>query len=265
MATFGTARDDVDVTQLHVGGRRALRFVPSQVADHVILYLHGGGLTLGSPESHSRLTAHLAARSKATLYSLDYRLAPENPFPAGIDDTVAAVRWLLANGVAEQRLFVAGDSGGAALVLAALIALTEEGHRLGGGIVMSPWADFTLTAESFDTNATSDAMCSKPMMMPLRDNYCPAGDFEDPRVSPAATGNFTGLPPLMIQASAQEVLLDDAKLIAARGREAGVDVTFEAYPLVPHVFQLYAGNLPEADEALQSVADWMSSRLAPAR
>lgn len=262
MATFGTERDDVKVDQVNMAGRRALEFVPDEVDEHVILYLHGGGLTLGSPESHGRLAAHLAARSRATVYNLDYRLAPEEPFPAALDDTLEAFRWLLGRGVPSDRIYLAGDSGGAALALATLIDLTRYGHVLAGAIFLSPWADFTLTANSFTTNAESDAMCSRPMMMPLRDNYCPAGDFENPRVSPAATGDFAGLPPLMIQASAQEVLLDDAKLIAARGREEGVEVTYEQYDMVPHVFQLYAGNLPEADEALQSVADWVLAQLS---
>lgn len=256
MGTFGTEREDVKIEQVDMGGRRALIHAPDPARRGVILHLHGGGLTLGSPESHSRLAAHLAARSGLPVYNLDYRLAPENPFPAAIDDTVAAVRWLMERSIAPDHIILSGDSGGCALVLTALMDLHGEGVRLGGGILMSPWADFRLTSGSFETNAESDVMCSKPMMVPLRQNYCPAGDFKNPRVSPAATGDFTGLPPLIVQASAAEVLLDDARLIASRARDAGVDATLQEYEVVPHVFQLFAGNLSEADEALQSIADW---------
>ncbi|APE34713.1 hypothetical protein BOX37_12970 [Nocardia mangyaensis] len=257
MGTFGAERDDVVVDEVDMGGRRALRHVPQDVGAGVILHLHGGGLTMGSPESHTRLAAHLAARSKMTVYNLDFRLAPEHPFPAAIDDTAAAFGWLVAQGASPGRIFLSGDSGGAALALSTLIDLTRAGTRVAGGIFMSPWADFRLVSGSFESNDESDVMCSRPMMLPLRQNYCPSGDFENVRVSPALAG-LAGLPPLMIQASAVEVLLDDAKLIAQRAGEAGVDVTYEEYDIVPHVFQLFAGNLPEADEALQSVADWAS-------
>lgn len=256
MGTFGTERDDVVVTEVRMGARRALKHVPTEPGKGVVLHLHGGGLTLGSPESHSRLAAHLAARSSMTVYNLDYRLAPENPFPAALDDTAAALDWLVEQGAASDHIFLSGDSGGAALALTTLIDATRTGRPLAGGILMSPWADFTLTSGSFESNAESDVMCSRPMMLPLRENYCPTGDFDNPRVSPAATGDLSGLPPLMIQASAAEVLLDDAKLVAQRARDVGVDVTYQDYEVVPHVFQLFAGNLTEADEALQSVADW---------
>jgi monoterpene epsilon-lactone hydrolase len=256
MATFGTERTDVKVEQVDMGGRRALVHTPDEAGTGVILHLHGGGLTLGSPESHTRLAAHLAARSGMSVYNLDYRLAPENPFPAGLDDTVAAVRWLLEQGVPGEQVFLSGDSGGAALALGTLIEQTQAGVRLAGGIFMSPWADFRLTSPSYETNAATDVMCSHPMMVPLRQNYCPTGDYENPRVSPAVAGQFTGLPPLIVQASAAEVLVDDARLIARRAEEAGVDVTYQEFDVVPHVFQLFAGNLPEADEALQSIADW---------
>ncbi|WP_207841620.1 alpha/beta hydrolase [Williamsia soli] len=260
MGTFGAARSDVDVSEVDMGGRRALKHVPQDAGDGVILNLHGGGLTMGSPESHSRLAAHLAARSKMTVYNLDFRLAPEHPFPAGIDDSAAAYRWLIEQRVSPDRIFLSGDSGGAALALATLIDLTREGTRLAGGIFMSPWADFRLESGSYETNDESDVMCSRPMMIPLRENYCPSGDFENPRVSPALA-DLAGLPPLMIQASSIEVLLDDAKLIAERAGYAGVEVAFKEYDGVPHVFQLFAGNLPEADDALQSVADWATNVL----
>lgn len=262
MGTFGTEREDVTIQQVDMAGRRALVHTPDQAQAGAILHLHGGGLTLGSPESHTRLAAHLAARSGLPVYNLDYRLAPENPFPAALDDTVAAFRWLEEQGVSPARIILSGDSGGCALVLTTLMDLRGDGARPAGGILMSPWADFRLTSGSFDFNAESDVMCSRPMMVPLRENYCPAGDYENPRVSPAATGDFAGLPPLIIQASAAEVLLDDARLIDRRAREAGVDVTLQEYEVVPHGFQLFAGNLPEADEALQSVADWTARVLA---
>lgn len=262
MGTFGAERTDVKVDEIDMGGRRALVHRPEQVGSGVILHLHGGGLTLGSPESHTRLAAHLAARSGTTVYNLDYRLAPENPFPAGVDDTAAAVTWLLDQGVPAERIILSGDSGGAALALTTLIDLTREGVRLAGGIFLSPWADFRLTSPSYETNAASDVMCSHPMMVPLRQNYCPTGDYENPRVSPAFAGELVGLPPLIIQASAGEVLVDDARLIARRAEEAGVDVIYREFDGVPHVFQLFAGNLPEADEALQSVGDWTARVLA---
>ncbi|MGM5068716.1 alpha/beta hydrolase [Rhodococcus qingshengii] len=255
MGTFGAERFDIAVEEVDMGGRRALKHVPQDGGDGIILHLHGGGLTMGSPESHTRLAAHLAARSKMTVYNLDFRLAPEHPFPAGIDDTAAAFEALVEQGVSADRIFLSGDSGGAALALSTLIDLTHAGTRPAGGIFMSPWADFRLVSDSYEANDESDVMCSRPMMLPLRQYYCPSGDFDDPRVSPALS-DLAGLPPLIIQASSMEVLVDDAKLIAQRAGDAGVEIAFEEYDGVPHVFQLFAGNLPEADEALQSVADW---------
>ncbi|MGM5068839.1 alpha/beta hydrolase [Rhodococcus qingshengii] len=260
MGTFGAERSDVVIDEVDMGGRRALKHTPQNVGDGVILHLHGGGLTMGSPESHSRLAAHMATRSKMTVYNLDFRLAPEHPFPAGIDDTAAAFERLVEQGVSPDRIFLSGDSGGAALALSTLIDLTRAGTRLAGGIFMSPWVDFRLVSGSYETNDEFDVMCSRPMMLPLRQNYCPSGDFENPRVSPALA-DLTGLPPLMIQASSMEVLLDDAKLIAQRAGDVGVEVTYEEYDVVPHVFQLFAGNLPEADDALQSCADWATKAL----
>ncbi|MFF2059922.1 alpha/beta hydrolase [Rhodococcus qingshengii] len=261
MGTFGAERSDVVIDEVDMGGRRALKHVPQDAGDGVILHLHGGGLTMGSPESHTRLAAHLAARSKMTVYNLDFRLAPEHPFPAGVEDTAAAFEWLVSQGVAPGRIFLSGDSGGAALALSNLIDLTRRGTPPAGGIFMSPWVDFRLVSGSFESNAESDVMCSRPMMLPLRQNYCPSGGFEDPRVSPALA-DLAGLPPLMIQASSTEVLLGDAKLVAQRASDVGVEITYEEYDVVPHVFQLFAGNLPEADEALQSVADWATKALA---
>jgi monoterpene epsilon-lactone hydrolase len=262
MGTFGSERDDVTVEQIDMGGRRALVHIPAHARQGAILHLHGGGLTLGSPESHTRLAAHLAARSRLTVYNLDFRLAPENPFPAGIEDATAAFHWLVEEGVPADRIIMSGDSGGSTLALTTLMDLLREGIRAAGGILLSPWADFRLTSETFESNAESDVMCSRPMMIPLRDNYLPDGTgYDDPRVSPAASGNFAGLPPLIVQASSAEVLVGDARLVKQRATEAGVDVTYGEFELVPHVFQLFAGNLPEADEALQSIADWTSSLL----
>lgn len=264
LGTFGSERTDVKVEDVDMGGRRALVHTPESVGSGVILHLHGGGLTMGSPESHTRLAAHLAARSGMKVYNLDFRLAPENPFPAGADDTAAAVRWLVEQGVPAEQIFLSGDSGGGALALTTLIDQTQAGVRLAGGIFMSPWADFRLTSASYESNAATDVMCSHPMMVPLRQNYVPTGDYENPRVSPAFAGELTGLPPLIVQASAAEVLVDDARLIARRAEQAGVDVTYQEFDVVPHVFQLFAGNLPEADEALQSIADWTARVVAKA-
>jgi len=259
MGTFATERHDVLVESADMGGRRALVHTPDNARHGAILHLHGGGLTLGSPESHTRLAAHLAARSGLTVHNLDFRLAPENPFPAALEDTAAAFSWLVDQGIPPHKIMLSGDSGGATLALTTLMDLQRGGVQAAGGILMSPWVDFRLTSETFETNAASDVMCSRPMMIPLRHNYLPDGVYDDPRVSPAVAGDFTGLPALFIQASSAEVLVGDARLVEERARTAGVDVTYREYDVVPHVFQLFAGNLPEADEALQAIADWTAA------
>lgn len=258
MGSFGTQPDGVTIESVDAGGRRALLHTPVDVVDGAILHLHGGGLVVGSPESHSRMAAHIAMQSRRRVFNLDFRLAPENPYPAARQDTRAAYEWLLAQGLDSSQIFLSGDSGGAALAMGTAIALRDEGFPLPAGLIMfSPWVDFTLNSKTLSTNAERDLNVPVEALQMMRENYAPAADYDDPEISPALIKNYRGLPPFHVQASEEEVLLGDALLVAQRASTAGVPVRLKTWQVVQHVFQLFAGNLPEADESIRLMSAWI--------
>jgi acetyl esterase/lipase len=226
-----------------------------------VLYLHGGGYCLGSLASHRALVARLSAEAKARVLSVDYRLAPEHPYPAAVDDAVAAYRWLLSEGVAADRIAIAGDSAGGGLTLATLLALKDAGDALPAAAVpLSPWTDLEGTGESVRTRAAVDLMIQADRLKESADLYANGVDLREPRLSPLH-GDYTGLPPLLIQVGDAEVLLDDATRVAAIATGAGVDVTLEVWDEMPHVFQAFIGILPEADKAVARIGEWVRQQV----
>ena len=195
---------------------------PNAAADRVVLYLHGGGYVMGSVETHRLLVADLSRAAAVRILSLDYRLGPEHPHPAAVDDAVCAYRFLLGQGVAADRIAIAGDSAGGGLTVAALLALSEAGDPLpAAGICISPWLDLTLSGASMDTKADVDPMVSRDVLQQMADAYLAGAEPTAPTASPLF-GDLTGLPPLLIQVGTAETLLDDSRRLAERAKSVDV-------------------------------------------
>ena len=222
-----------------------------------ILYCHGGGYYFCSPASHRPLVFALAARSGARTFSLDYRLAPEHPFPAALDDALAAYRRLLADGTLADSIVIAGDSAGGGLALATLVALRDAQDPLpSAAILFSPWTDLAATGDTIRSNDGLDPMFCGASIARAARLYTGDADPTHPYVSPLYA-DLSGLPPLLIQASSTEVLLDDARRVADRARAAGVPVDYEVWPNMPHVWQLWTPFVPEAKQALDRAAHFV--------
>ncbi|HEU4328239.1 MAG TPA: alpha/beta hydrolase [Roseiflexaceae bacterium] len=232
-----------------------------QTGGPVLLYLHGGGFTSGSCVTHRPLAAHLSQAAMRVLL-LDYRLAPEHPLPAGLEDAVAAYRWLLAGGVAPKRIALGGDSAGAALALGALLRLRDAGLPVpGAAVLLSPWLDLTLSGESIHTRAALDPLTTRAGLARAAELYLGGADPADPLASPLF-GDLRGLPPLLIQSADHEVLLSDGVRLAERARRAGVDATLEVWDELWHVWHAWADELPEAREAIARAGAFLRARLA---
>jgi epsilon-lactone hydrolase len=225
----------------------------------VMLYLHGGGFIACSPETHRSLVGSLVRRLRAEAWVPRYRLAPEHPFPAALDDARRAYRWLLEEqGVAPERLVVAGDSAGGGLALSLVLALRDEGVPLPSGVVLfSPWADMTATGASLEENSDRCSMFAADTIRRAARFYAGEHDTRSPLLSPVF-GDYRGLPPLLVHASTDEVLRDDAVRVAQRAQAAGVPVDLRLWHRVPHVWQFFAAVLPEARESLDLVRDFVS-------
>lgn len=236
---------------------------PGADADVRLLYLHGGGFVSGSGGFYLALAAHLSAAAKCAVLLPDYRLAPEHPFPAGLEDCVAAHQWLVANGPSgpaqAKATFIAGDSAGGSLTLATLLLLRDRRLPLpAGGIPLSPCTDFTLASESLKT--VDDPIISSRTMSEFRDRYLGQTAPTNPLASPVF-GDYRGLPPLLIQVGQHEMLLDDAIRVAKKARSAGLAVQLEIWPGMFHVFQSHEPLLPEARQAIEHIATFMREQL----
>jgi acetyl esterase/lipase len=230
-------------------------------SDACVVYLHGGGYVLGSVNTHRGLASHLAARTGLPVLVVDYRLGPEHPFPAALDDALAAYEWVLTQGFAPDRLVIAGDSAGGGLTLATLHALRDRGRPLPAAAVpISPWTDLTLSGESMDALDAHDPMVRRPGLQRMADWYLGDHDPNDPLASPVF-GDAKGLPPLLIHVGEVETLLDDSKRYAAAAEAAGVDVTLEVWPEMTHVWHAFGPMIPESDAAVTRVAEFVAQHL----
>jgi epsilon-lactone hydrolase len=234
---------------------------PGARTDAVVLYLHGGGYVIGSPRSHRHLAAAIARAAGTRALLLDYRLAPEHPFPAALEDAVAAYEWLLRAGITPARVVIAGDSAGGGLTMATLIALRNRGlPRPAAGVCISPWVDLTNTAASYTTKAAVDPIVTVESIAQLTQAYIGTGDPKQPLVSPLYA-DLRNLPPLLIHVGSEEVLLDDALGLAARARTAGIDVTMREWPAMIHVWHWFLSMLDEADVAIAEIGAFVNARL----
>ncbi|MCO5996930.1 alpha/beta hydrolase [Actinoallomurus rhizosphaericola] len=254
---------DIRTAQTTLGSRPALRVEPSDgPRAGTILYFHGGGWVFGSPETALSLTGHLVAKTGFGAYSVDYRLAPEHPFPAAIEDTLSAYRALLDSGADPSAIAFAGDSAGGGLAVTTCLAARDAGLPLPAALVaFSPGLDATRTGESMNTKEGIDPIFTRAAVEHTGAMYLAGADPHQPLLSPAVLADLTGFPPILIQVGTNEILLDDSTRLAARAREAGVDVILDVTADVPHVFQSFAGLLDEADEALDRAALFLTQRV----
>jgi len=231
----------------------------------VVLYLHGGSYVLGSVATHRGLVARLSEACGATALVVGYRLAPEHPFPAALEDAIGAYRWLLARGTDPARVVVAGDSAGGGLAAATLVALRDAGEPLpAAAVLLSPWVDLEGTGASLAANADADPMIDLGGLRRAAAAYL---DGVDPRTPLAAPlhADLGGLPPLLIQVGGNEALLDDALRFAARARAARVKVRLDRWDEMIHVWQAFAPLVPEASAALARVGAFVRARLGSGR
>ena len=227
-----------------------------------LVYLHGGGYAIGGLGSHRPLCTNLALAGRIPVLNVDYRLAPENPYPAAVDDALAAYRYVLERGVAPSRVAIGGDSAGGGLTLGALAALSEAGDPLpGAAVCISPWTDLTLSGDTLASKAEEDPMVSGALLGVMRDHYLAGADPASPKASPLFA-DPAGWPPLLIQVGTAEILLDDARRMAERARAAGVEVAYEPWEDMIHVWHVLAPMLPEAGQAIERVAGFLSEKLA---
>jgi acetyl esterase/lipase len=226
--------------------------VPGAVGPHQLLYFHGGGYTVGSARSHRAVIAHLGRATGAPVHALEYRLAPEHPHPAAVDDAIAAYRALRTAGHDAQRIAVAGDSAGGGLAVSMLLRLRDEGDELPGSVgLISPWIDLTLTSRTIRANADTDALLKPRFLQRTADDYR-AGHRAavDPADLRPLDADLTGLPPIHLLAAGGEILLGDADALAERMTAAGAPHTYDRVPGLWHDFVLYAGLMSEADAAV---------------
>jgi epsilon-lactone hydrolase len=227
----------------------------------VILYFHGGAYAIGTAALAAGLASDVARRAGSRVVSVDYRLAPEHPYPAGIEDAVTAYRGLLDGGTPSTDIVIAGESAGGGIVAATLVALkSSDLPQPAAAYVISPWVDLTLTGASLELKAPVDPALTPGGLRLRSHEYLGTHDPADGAVSPIFA-DLTGLPPLLIQVGSNEILLDDSTRLAARAAADDVKVTLEVTPGVPHVFPAFAGLLDEADEALESGARFIRAHL----
>lgn len=255
--------DDIHQRPTTIGGIEGIEVTtPGADADRVILYFHGGVYVIGSAATSVSLVGDLTRRAGVRAITLDYRLAPEHPYPAAVEDAQAAYRGLLEDGIDPGRIALAGESAGAGLAVATLLGLKDAGTPLpSSAVLMSPYVDLTLSGDSLVERQAVDPLLT-PEGLHLRvPDYVAGGNPSDPRISPVF-GDLSGFPPLLIQVGSHEVLLSDALRLADRAAIADVPVTLEVTPGVPHVFQAYAPILDEASTALDGAAAFLKLRFA---
>lgn len=244
---------EVTAQQIALGGVPVEKLTATGVATGgAIFYIHGGGWVAGSPRTHRPLTWRLATKLGMPVYAVDYRLAPEHPFPAGLDDCVAAYRALIET-VPPSSVVVGGDSAGGNLTLALALRLKAEGIAMPAALVcLSPATDLATTGNSMHANAKKDALFVEEMMHTVEPLYAPGIDPRTPFVSPLY-GDVAGLPPTLFQVGATEMLLDDSVRMAHKMQAAGIAVELDIWPKVPHVWHLLADIVPEARRAIDDL------------
>ena len=254
--------DGVSFAPVDAGGVSAEWVTPPEVeGNRTILYLHGGGYVVGSLNTHRHVVSRLAQGAKARLLNVDYRLAPESPFPAALDDAMAAWQWHLANGGEAAHTAISGDSAGGGLTIALCMKLRDEGMALPAcAAPISPWTDLTFSGDSMIERAERDPMLAgADALSGMVMAYAQSTDATDPYVSPVF-GTFDDLPPMMIQVGTEEVLYDDSTRVVKAIENANGSVEFRPWQDMMHVWHLLAGVAPEAEEGIAELAAYIAER-----
>lgn len=237
-----------------VPGRKITAGSPGNQA---LLYLHGGAYVTGSPGSHRGLMSHLARTGECTVFAPDYRLAPEHPYPAALDDALSAYQYLLEIGYAAENILIGGDSAGGGLALMTALAIRDRGlPQLAGMLLLSPWTDLSQSGGSNRSNKAIDPMLDPAWGAWAGPAFAGSLSLTDPAVSPLFA-ELTGLPPMLIQVASDEILLDDSRALADKAREAGVDVDIEIFDGLWHVFQLHTRLLKESMQAIDKLGQFI--------
>lgn len=254
--------DDVTCEPTDAGGVPAEWIsTPSATENKLILYLHGGGWVAGSINTHRDLVARISRAAKIRVLIIDYRLAPEYPFPAGLNDCLTVYNWILSKGIKPENVIIAGDSAGGNLTLASLIKLRDEGIPLPvAAVCLSPVTDLTLSGESYKTKAELDPSVKREDIEFMVSQYVEVKDRQNPLVSPLYA-DLRGLPPLLIHVGTAEVLHDDSTRFAERAKEAGIDVTLEIFEDMIHVFHTFAPLAPEGQEGIEKIAEFVLKKI----
>jgi len=231
------------------------------VPGRAVLYLHGGAYVIGSPATHRGLAGLIAQTSQARLLLVDYRLAPEHPFPAGLEDALAAYHWLLEIGFLTEHIAIGGDSAGGGLTLSTALSLRDNQEKMPAALfLLSPWTDLTFSGDSIRTRADRDPLLHLNDEGWLVNIYANGRPLTHPYVSPLF-GDLHDLPPTFIQVGTEEILYDDSSRLEQKARLAGVDVTLETWPGMWHVFQGFAPYVPESRQAIEKIAEFIRARL----
>lgn len=246
---------------LHAGDVPARRYRPANAeSGRVLLYLHGGGYHTGSSLSHGHLAARLAEAAGMLALALDYRLAPEHPFPAGLDDALAAYRWLLASGFQPKRIAIAGDSAGGGLALALWLALKRDGLPPPAALLLlSPWTDLSQSGPSYAEVGGRDPILTKDGLDALVPSYAGEAAIDDPLISPIR-GDFTGAPPMMVLCGGEEILVSDSVRLAEVAGLAGVETRLEVWPEMIHVWPIFHQILGAGRRAIAESGAWLKAR-----
>jgi acetyl esterase/lipase len=255
--------EDVKIESIHAGGVTAERqTVPDVIAGRVLLYFHGGGWILGSPNSHRLLTIALGKATKMQVVSLNYRLAPEHPHPAPLEDCVGAYNWLLSTGIKPENIIIAGDSAGGSLTLTTLLKLRDDGISLpAGAICLSPSTDISIHDNSYFENGETDPILADIGLFWWTIAYLAGKDPGSSQVSPLFA-DLEGLPPLLLQVSTCEMLYCDSTRFVDKAMAAGVDVTLETWDDMLHVFPFFGlHELPETKEAIAKIGEFARKQI----
>lgn len=260
---FGTLPDGFSLEPVKIGDLDAEWMIPSGAGkDKVILYFHGGGLVVGSIKAHRGIVAKFVEGSGISALLFDYALAPEHPFPAGLNDCVAAYQYLLDQGIKPSNIVFMGDSGGGNLVFTTVLALKEKGSPMPAAVVaLSPWTDLTNSGESWETNAKNDSLTWKKSQTIFAEYYCGDNDPRTPLISPLF-GDLAGLPPMAIYAGGHESMLSDSTRFAEKAQAAGVDVKLTIGAGLFHCYPACAPLFPEATEAKDDICLFIREKVS---
>lgn len=253
----------VAFAEASLAGLSSATMTPSRrIGGRTILHLHGGGYVSGLAAAYRMLGSGLAESASAVVHVPEYRLAPEHPFPAALEDALESYRALLSTGLDPRELAVTGDSAGGGLALAAMMAIRDAGERLPAAMVlMSPWADLTVSRPASEANAESDAVLAAESLREWAAMYAAGARLADPRLSPAF-GVYRGLPPMLIQVGDGEILLDDAKAVAGAAAAAGVSAELRVWEGLWHCWQMLGPLVPENESTFKEIAAFLDARLA---